>query len=105
LVADPYNISARWRNHFSQLNVMLGRQKYMQQSRALVPEPSAFEFEMAVEKLKRHISLGIDQIPTELIKAGGRTIRCDVHKILFQLGVRRSCLRSGRRRLLYLSII
>jgi len=35
----------------------------------LVPEPSAFEVEMAVEKLKRHKSPGTDQIPTELIKA------------------------------------
>ena len=33
----------------------------------LVPEPSAFETEMATEKLKRHKSPGIDQIPAELI--------------------------------------
>jgi hypothetical protein len=39
-----------------------------------VPVPSAFEVEMAIEKLKRHISPGIDQIPAELIKAGDRTI-------------------------------
>jgi hypothetical protein len=35
-----------------------------------VPEPSAFEFEMAIEKLKRHEAPDIDQIPAELIKAG-----------------------------------
>jgi len=35
---------------------------------------------MATEKLKRHKSLGIDQIRTELIKAGGRTIRSEIHK-------------------------
>jgi hypothetical protein len=29
---------------------------------------------MAIEKLKRHESSGIDQIPAELLKAGGRTI-------------------------------
>jgi hypothetical protein len=28
----------------------------------LVPEPSAFEVELAIEKLKRHKSPGIDQI-------------------------------------------
>jgi hypothetical protein len=33
-----------------------------------VPVPSAFEVEMAIEKLKRHRSPGIDQIPEELIK-------------------------------------
>jgi len=48
----------------------------------LVPEPSAFEVEMATEKLKRHKSLGIDQIRAELIKAGGRTIRSEVHKLI-----------------------
>jgi len=29
---------------------------------------------LATEKLKNHKSSGIDQIPAELIKAGGRTI-------------------------------
>jgi hypothetical protein len=36
-----------------------------------VPELSAFEVEMSVEKLKRHKSPGIDQIPAEMIKVGG----------------------------------
>ena len=36
----------------------------------LVPEPSALEVELAIEKLKCHKSPGIDQIPAELIKAG-----------------------------------
>jgi hypothetical protein len=39
-----------------------------------VPEPSAFEVEMTIEKQKNYKSPGIDQIPAELIKAGGRTI-------------------------------
>jgi len=44
-----------------------------------VPEPSAFEVELAIEKLKSHTSPDIDQIQTELIKAGGRTIRFEIH--------------------------
>ena len=40
----------------------------------LVLEPSVSEFQLAIDKLKSHKSPGIDQIPTELIKAGGRTI-------------------------------
>jgi len=40
----------------------------------LVPESSALETEMATGKLKRHKSPGVDQIPAELIKVGGRTI-------------------------------
>jgi len=47
-----------------------------------VPEPSAFEFEMAFEKLQGHQSPGTDQIPAELIKAGGRTIRSEIHKLI-----------------------
>jgi hypothetical protein len=43
-----------------------------------VPELSAFE--LAVEKLKSHKSPGIDQIPAELIKAGGRIIHYEIHK-------------------------
>jgi hypothetical protein len=48
----------------------------------LVPEPCAFEFEMANDKLKRHKSSGIDQIAAELIKAGGRTIHFEIHKLI-----------------------
>ena len=46
---------------------------------------SAFEFQMAVEKLKGHKSPGTDQIPAELIKAGGRTIRYEIHTYYFYL--------------------
>jgi hypothetical protein len=45
-----------------------------------VPEPSVFEVEMVIEKLTGHKSPGVDQIPAELIKAGGRTIRYLIHK-------------------------
>jgi hypothetical protein len=76
LVADSHSILARWRTHFSQLLNIHGvndvRQTEVHMAEPLVPEPSAFEVEMAIEKLKRHTSPGIDQIPAELIKAGGR---------------------------------
>ena len=48
--------------------VMLGRLKYT--AEPLVPEPSALEAELAIEKLKSHKSPGIDQIPAELLKQG-----------------------------------
>jgi len=48
----------------------------------LVPELSAFDVEVAIEKLKRHKSPGIDQIPTEVIKVGGTTIRSVIHKLI-----------------------
>ena len=48
----------------------------------LVPEPSASEVELAIDTLKSHKSPGIDQIPAELIKAGGRTICLEIHKLI-----------------------
>jgi len=40
---------------------------------------------MAIEKLKRHKSPGIDQVPPKLIKAGGRTIHSEIHKLKEEL--------------------
>ena len=50
-----------------------------------MPEPSAFEVELAIEKQKNYKSPGIDQIPAELIKAGGRTIRREIHKLVISI--------------------
>jgi len=50
-----------------------------------VPEPSAFEVELAIGKLKNHKTPGTDQIPAELIKAGGRTICCAIHKLIISI--------------------
>jgi hypothetical protein len=79
---------ARWRYNFSQLLNAHGvndtRQTKIRTAEPLVPEPSAFEVELATEKLnkKNHKSPGIVQFPVELIKAGGRTIRCELHKLI-----------------------
>ena len=51
----------------------------------LVPEPSAFEVELDIDKIKSHKSPGIDQIPAELIKAGGRTIYVEIHKLIISI--------------------
>jgi len=45
-----------------------------------VPEPSGFEVETAIQKLKRHKSPGIDQIPAELIKPRDKTTCSEIHK-------------------------
>ena len=70
-VADSHIILARWRKHFSQLLNVHGVNDVMQTeihtAKPLVPEPSASEVELAIEKLKSHKSPGIDQIPAELI--------------------------------------
>ena len=85
MVTDCHSILARWRFHLSQLLNVHGvndvRQTEIHTAQPLVPESSAFEFEMAIEKLQRHKSLGNDQIPAELIKARGRTVRSEIHKL------------------------
>jgi hypothetical protein len=103
LVADSHSIMARWRNYFSQIlnvhRVSDVRQAEIHTAKPLVPEPSIFEVELAIEKLKSHKSPGIDQIPAELIKARGRTIRCAIHKLIIVIwNLRRNCLKSGRSR-------
>jgi len=47
------------------------RQTELHTADQLVPELSAFEVDLAIEKLKSYKSPGIDQSPAELIKAGG----------------------------------
>jgi hypothetical protein len=105
--AVSHSILARWRNYFSQLLNVHGlidvSQTGVHTAEPLVTEPSAFEVDLAIQKLKTHKLPGIDQILAELFKAGGRKIRCEIHKrILF--GIRRNCLRSGRSRPLSLCI-
>jgi len=86
LVADPHSIVARWRNYVSQLfNVHRFKdvgQAEIHTAEPLVSEPSASEVELAIDKLKSHKSQGIDQIPAELIKAGGRKICLEIHKLI-----------------------
>ena len=50
-----------------------------------MPEPSAFEFELDIENLKSHKSPGIDQIATEFIEAGGRTICYEIHNLIISI--------------------
>jgi len=86
LVADTHSIVARWRNYFSQLFNVHGvkdvRQAEMHIAELLVPEPSAAEIELAIDELRSHNSPGIDQIPAELIEAGGRRICLEIHKLI-----------------------
>ena len=69
LVTGSYSILVRWREYFSQLLNVHGvhdvRQTEKHTAEPLVPEPSAFEVDFAIEKLKSHKSPGIVQIPAE----------------------------------------
>jgi len=78
-VTDSYNIFSQLLNVHAINDV---RKLEIYTAEPLVPEPIAFEFEMTNEKLKRHKSPGTDRIPAELIEAGGRTIRSQIHKLI-----------------------
>jgi hypothetical protein len=66
LFTDSHNILAQERNHISELLTVHGvnvvRQTEIHAEETLMSEPSAFEVEMAIEKLKRHKSRGTDKI-------------------------------------------
>ena len=100
LVADSHSIMARWKNYLSQLFNVRGAkdvgQAEINTAEPLVHEPSASDVEQAIDKLKRHKSPGIDQIPAKLIKAGGSTIYLEIHKLIISIGRRRNCLKSAR---------
>jgi hypothetical protein len=49
----------------------------------LVPERIPLEGEIAIEKLKRYKSPGTDQIPAQLIQAGGYTLGLKITNILY----------------------
>jgi len=82
LVANTHSNLVRFRKHLSKIlnvhGVSDGRQTEIHTAEPLVPEPSAFGNEIAVEKLKSHKSPGIG----ELIKAGVRTICYEIHKLI-----------------------
>jgi hypothetical protein len=79
LLADSDIILNRWMNYFSQLlnvhNVSDVRQIEVHAAEPLVPGPSCLEVEIAIAKLKKYKSPGSDEIPAELIQAGGNLQR------------------------------
>jgi hypothetical protein len=67
LFADYHSILARRRRYFSQLlnihEFSDVRQREIHTAEPLVPEPSASEFELSIEKIKSLKSPGFNQIP------------------------------------------
>jgi hypothetical protein len=80
MIAHSHSILVEESVHLLNVNwVNDVRQTDLHIAEPLVPEPIAFEVEVAIEELKRHKSPGIDQIPAEIIKAGGRTVHSEIH--------------------------
>jgi hypothetical protein len=58
------------------------RQIEIHTAEPFVPDPSPFEVEIAIAKLKKYKLLGSDQILAELIQAGGETLQSEIHKLI-----------------------
>jgi len=61
--------------------MILGRLKYIQQSHWCLSR-ATLRLRCLLKSEKRHKSPGIDRIPVQLIKAGGRIICSEVHKLI-----------------------
>ena len=74
MIAGSHSSLAKGRNYFSQLlNVhVVNDIKHTDTHTAepLVPEPSAFDVDLTIEKLNSDKSPGVHQIPAEFIKEG-----------------------------------
>jgi hypothetical protein len=86
LPADPHKILNRWKNYFCQLLNVHGaeavRQTEIYTAEPFVPKPSGSEVEVAIGKLKRYKSPGVDQIPAQLIQTGRETLHSEIHKFI-----------------------
>jgi hypothetical protein len=64
-----------------------------------VPQPSASEVEVAIGKPKSYESPGFDQIPAQLIQAGGETLLSEIHKLIKLIWSKEELLHHGKSQL------
>jgi hypothetical protein len=60
--------------------LLLGPQIEMHTAEPFVPQPSLIEVQFAVAKMEKYKSPSSDQIPAELIEAGGGALWSEIHK-------------------------
>jgi hypothetical protein len=105
LLPDSHNILNRWKKYFSQLlnvhNVSDVRQLKVHTAEPLVPGPSRLEVGIAISKLKNYKTPGSDQIPAELIQAGGEMLLSAIHKLVNSVWNKEDFLISGKSLFLY----
>jgi hypothetical protein len=77
------------------------RQIEIHKAEPLVPGPSHLEVEITIAELREYKTSGSDEIPAQLIQAGGKILLSVIHKLLILFAIRKNCLISGRSLLLY----
>jgi hypothetical protein len=82
-------------------NVSDVRQREVHTTELLIPDPNPFEAEIAIVKLKKYKLPDNDQIPAEMIQAGGKTLLSAIDRLFNSIW--NNCLISGRCLLLYQS--
>ena len=89
LLTDSNSILNRWKDYFSQLlNVHKDNnvgEIEIQTAELLIPDPTLLEVQIAIEKLKKYKSLGIDQILAELIQDGGNSLLAEIYKLVLAI--------------------
>jgi hypothetical protein len=80
----------RWKHFFNQVLNAYGvhnvKLKAIQMAEPSVPEPSIVEVDTAIGKFKCYKPLiRSDQIPAELIKAGGETLYSEIHRLIYSV--------------------
>jgi hypothetical protein len=86
MLADTQNVLNRWKNFFNQLlnvhDILDVRQMELHTAEPLVPKPRLVEEEIVIGKLQSNKSPVTDNIPAELIKAGGDSFYYEMHRFI-----------------------
>jgi hypothetical protein len=105
LLSDSHNILNKWKKYFSQLmnvhRVSDVRQIEIDTAEPLVPDPSFFEVEIAIAKMKRYKSPGSNQISKNLFKQEVKNCGLRSVNSLILFGIMKNFLISGRSLLAY----
>jgi len=90
LPVESHSDLTGWKEHFCRLlqvdRSIIVKQAGIHTAEPVVTEPSTFDTGMAIEKTKICKSLGFDQIPSQVIQAGGRSTASDLHTRINSMG-------------------
>jgi hypothetical protein len=91
ILSEHGDILQRWKQYFSDLQNMNARFKELIPENTVlnnveeVPPPTYYAVSQEIKKLKTHKAAGLDNIPAELIKQGGRELKRRIHKLIMYI--------------------